>query len=281
MPDTTGYTDEFFGVDVVPDGGSDRLHAVSLIVTPELSLTRNPTTKQATLGLGSGPGRPKFLRNVKYALTQNVSAFALDVLQVPSRFGRDMVNTDAQGDRVLVAQQDDPSQNGIYVRSGSYLARDTSDTFSGFGHCVFVEQGETFGGKPMQLVAANKWRSIGGPEYAILKGTSPSGPGAWLPLLTIKGGGSTLFTDISVVSLWERNGVYRREQRNVCYFGTTPVGSPLSFGIDGETATQSRVRATITEYYDTFLSFEVYQDPSGGYPATHRLEATITARGII
>ncbi len=47
--DPTDYTEEFFGIDVIPTGETDPVHATRLVGGSRISITHNPVTKAATI----------------------------------------------------------------------------------------------------------------------------------------------------------------------------------------------------------------------------------------
>jgi len=160
--DNTGFTDELFGIDVVPDGATATTHVSSTVVSPELSLTVNDATRRATIGLSSVSGRPRQLPNVRAAATIPLVDFGYGytVATYPTIDGV----TVADGQRLVLPYQSTATERGIYRRNGSVYVRD-SDVVNGVGHSVFVEAGERFGGKLFVLRAANLWRALGGNDY--------------------------------------------------------------------------------------------------------------------
>jgi len=271
--DNTGFTEELFGIVVVPDGQSSTTHVSSAVVSPELSLSVNDATLRATIGLSVVSGRPRQLPNVQYCATSNLAT---------SGEGLSGGSGSPVGTRYLVPYQTTASECGIYYYDGTILRR-SADVVNGLGHTVFVESGEPFGGKLFVLRAANTWRAISGPDYYAHVYLLYGGAGGWQTLLSLPMVADVgTVNDVSVrfcryrgndlVVLEERSASYRR---NVSAWEA--IGSPIAFGAPGDTAILAHARASIA---DNAVLVEVYYEPAGGDAWYYTIEANVRQRQV-
>ncbi len=281
--DPTDYTVEFFGIDVLPYGASEKQHASELAVSPEFSIGYNAVTRVATLYPSNQIGRARQLKNARVCLYENRASIYGGL----SSSGSENGVTLAHGDRVLVPYQTTASESGIYYwdQYASKLIR-SDDTIAGLGHSIFVEEGDPFAGKTFRLRAANTWRPTEGPEYVKFAYSVASGAGAWSSaILTVPFQvlAESRIYDIAVLYVYRdtSSGMTTREQRTASYVRSasvwTPVGEPLVFGPPGSLETESGMRATVS---DSGIVFTAYSQPAGGATFRRRLEVTVTERRL-